>query len=165
MLLFLQQADLDHAIEQFRSGLAVDPANPQLHYDLDLPTNLAMISMPQFPSLNKRQNSILLRRIRPTRSASSTCNSLNFPKPMQSLSAPPILQPLHGGRMGDAGQCLASRTISRRRPSLLSGGPSNSMPDQPSPHITSRLHSRSARGHSGSRIRAENCGRPESCSC
>ena len=33
---YLQQADLDHAIEQFRAGLAVEPDNPQLHYDLGL---------------------------------------------------------------------------------------------------------------------------------
>jgi tetratricopeptide (TPR) repeat protein len=33
---FLQQNDIDHAIEQFKLGLAADPENVQLHYDLGL---------------------------------------------------------------------------------------------------------------------------------
>jgi Flp pilus assembly protein TadD len=37
---YLQQSDLDHAIEQFRLGLQLDPANAQLHYDLGLALKL-----------------------------------------------------------------------------------------------------------------------------
>jgi len=33
---YLQQNDIDHAIEQFRAGLVVAPQNVQLHYNLGL---------------------------------------------------------------------------------------------------------------------------------
>ena len=33
---YLQKADLDHAIEQFKAGLAIEPDNAHLHYDLGL---------------------------------------------------------------------------------------------------------------------------------
>ena len=37
---YLQQNDLNHAIEQFRAGLVIEPDNPQLHYDLGLALKL-----------------------------------------------------------------------------------------------------------------------------
>jgi tetratricopeptide (TPR) repeat protein len=50
---WLQQADLDHAIAEFRAGLAIEPDNPQLNYDLGLALKLQDKIAEAMPALEK----------------------------------------------------------------------------------------------------------------
>lgn len=131
---YLQKADLDHAIEQFKAGLTLEPDNAHLHYDLGLAYKLKddlSAAVPEF------QRSAALDPALPDPAYTLGVIYMQqgkYADAISNLKQATTLQPgngdawaLLGGVLKDSGDSVAAADALRRAIAL--------QPDQPSLHI------------------------------
>jgi Flp pilus assembly protein TadD len=132
---YLQQNDIDHAIEQFRAGLAVAPQNVQLHYDLglayklkdDLPASVSELKYaaeldPQLPDPHYTLGVIEMQQG-------------DFAQAQAQLEQVVALQPANGDAWSVLGSVAKQAGDSAKAEEALRHAIAL-LPEQPSPHIT-----------------------------